>query len=220
MDNNAKRKFYSRALAMLMMVSLSSCGSSEENCEIKEEHAHMYVTESGLKKPFICEEYRIGYDFKGFSFSGAYKTEEYITLSLDNKDEITNMPSRLFRISDNLEYIINLESQFQDYYEYKYTYSYSQMVSTSRYGKVYAPRHIEDWGDDPAQLGATGESRLCHHVYRGYKIIIDDKGEIEVIESPWVDSYKDLDPEYMYITNDYGKKIEYTYLDKENSLKR
>lgn len=214
MNNNIKRRFYSSILAIFMSISLSSCGTSKENCEVDEEHAHIYVTESGLKKPCISEQTCIQYDFNGFSFSRLYKTEEYILLSLNDTREIMNIPERLFRICDNLDYITNIEEQLQDYYEYEYEYAYTRSIPTSK-GVIYSPLTVRAWTDDPTHFGLTGKVRLCHHLYRGYKII-DKDGEIQVIESPEVNSYKDLDPEYQYIYDNYGEEISYDYENIED----
>jgi hypothetical protein len=44
-------------------------------------------------------------------------------------------------------------------------------------------------------------------MYRGYKIVINDNGDYEVVESELVDDIKDLPSDYKYVKEDFCVKV-------------
>ena len=59
------------------------------------------------------------------------------------------------------------------------------------------------WTSDSSKEDLTGEERICHYVYYGYKLTKNDKGDYELEKSEPVDSIAELPENYDYIEEDF-----------------
>ena len=79
-------------------------------------------------------------------------------------------------------------------------------------GYVYIPEVCYNWSTEIHNT-STGEERICHYVYYGYKVIMNEKGKYEAIESEPVDDISKLPEGYDYIKEEFYDTV-YIY-DKE-----
>ena len=207
---NTKEKIKIRniILGSLIISSIflySGCTKNVE-CDIETPHAHRYVSEKYLDKYVISEKEHIG--------SWA-RLDDYIPVSKEQAKLIDFInDENLYEIESNKEEINNIISTNEDYIEYRYAYIYNMPIPHHRkIGKVstvyytYVPVTRYSWTADPNHSRLTGEERIVHHVYQGYKIVINEKGKYEAIESEFVDNLDELPDEYKYINSDFCKKV-------------
>lgn len=200
-------------LALSSTISLAGCGKKVE-CDISENHAHKYTNEDGYIR-YINEEY--------LSYEGYSRNEEYITIGDETALYDFIDKKNLLRIQDNLDLITTTQENNKDYMEYRYKYIFMQPIPhTMRVGKTtttyftYIPSPRYSWTTNPNRSGLTGEERLCHYVYQGYKIEKDEKGKYVLIPSKYVDDLTTIMDEYPYTTKKYytvvnvdGKEVDY-----------
>ena len=119
---------------------------------------------------------------------------------------------KLLRISDNEEYIRELENSKHDYREYEYEYEAFYMA-----GKVPMWTTETEWTSDPKDIDdgeLTGNMRDCHHMYYGYRVTRNKNGKLRLERSPLVDDILTIKNEYPYIKEKfvdvvYSDPIEY-----------
>ena len=194
----------SLALAVVMAASMTGCGKKAD-CDVKGSHAHLYKNEKGYVR-YIDKEY--------LTYEGYSRNEQYVDIEgnealykfLDKKD--------LMKIEDNLDLILAIQEENQDYTEYRYKYTYMQPIPhIMRVGKVtttyftYIPHTRYSWTKDPNHSRLTGETRECHYVYVAYKIEKDEDGKYVLIPSADVDDLRDVMEEYPYIKKSYSKVV-------------
>jgi len=203
-----KLKIRNIVLGSLIVSSIflfSGCAKNVE-CDIETPHAHRYVSEKYLDKYVISEKEHIG------SWG---RLDDYIIVSKEQAELIDFLNNEdLYEIEGNREEINNIVSTQEDYIEYRYAYTYNMPIPHYRkVGKVtniyhtYVPITRYSWTADPNHSRLTGEQRVVHHVYQGYKIIINEKGQYEAIESNYVENLEDLPSEYKYISSEFYKKV-------------
>lgn len=191
---------------LLSMVILFSGCAKTVDCDITPQHAHVYVNEDGFKKNIVSEkESTWGYD----------RTEDYFEVTDEEKELLKFMNKKgLMDITQNKEAIEKQVNENKDYTEYRYKYTYLMPIPHyHRIGKVttvtytHIPVTRYSWTSDPNHSRLTGETREVHYMYYGYKIVTNEKGKLEIIESELVDDLNDLSSEYLYIKEDFTKKV-------------
>lgn len=201
MKNKTKEKLHllrSKALLLSMLASvglLSGCTKSAD-CDIEDNHTHVYVNSEGYKRNINSEKLRIdGYD----------RTNEY---NLYYDEDLTDFITKkdLLTIDDNINLINQYQSQNNDFIEYRYRYT-MRVPIIHRVGKVSYVSYIisthYSWTSDPNHSGLTGETRYCHPMYQAYKIEKDEKGKFVLIPSELVDDLNDIKGYYPYIKRNY-----------------
>jgi len=187
------------------MLFYSGCAKTVD-CDIKESHAHYYVNEDFLDKYIISEKEHIG---------NWYRTDNYINVT-DDMEKLIEFENDedLFRISFNKDKIDEITSEHTDYVEYRYKYTWLQAIPHFNYnGKTttvwytYIPQTGYSWTDNPNHSRLTGEQRVVHYVYYGYKVVKNEKGKYELVKSDMVDNLSELSDEYYYIKEDFYKKV-------------
>lgn len=201
------------ALALVTPMMLTGC-SKKADCAVTVPHAHLYTNEAGYDRYVPKENLR---------FEGYDRQEEYI--SIEGQEDLYKFLTKkdLLRIDDNLDIVKSTQDQQEDYIEYRYKYRYMQPIPhTMKVGKTtttyftYIPQTRYSWTSDPNHSNLTGETRLCHYVYVGYKVEKNEKGKYVLVESPAVDDLTTIMDEYPYfkkkfyyvVTSD-GKEADY-----------
>jgi len=207
-NSNNKLKMRNFIAGGMLVASIFLFGGCAKNvdCDIKGLHAHNYVNEESFDKYMISEK----------EHNGKWvRTNSYVEVSHDMKELIDfENKEKLFRISHNKDKIKEIVDSQEDYIEYRYRYTYLLPIAHSMYnGKTttvyytYIPQTGYSWTDNPAGYNLTGEQRVVHHVYYGYKVAKNSRGKYEAIRSELVDNIEDLDGEFIYIKEKFYKKV-------------
>lgn len=185
---------------------------STVKCEIVDEHAHLYTNDDGFIS-YINDEHKCVNSFD--------RQDEYITIKEDEVDFYKFLKkNKLINIEDNLDLILAIQDNNQDYLEYEYTYK--KRVTRSNGKSSYRTwRTKTDWTSNPSNveneisgrwkdLSFTNNTRLVHYVYQTYKVELNEKGKYVLIEGPEVDDVRDCLEEYPYIKRNFYSTV---YLD-------
>ncbi len=208
-DGNIKKrdgkKILKRVLATGLIIAnliTFAGGAKTMPCDIEDDHAHLYVNPNNQIERYIESE-------KSY-VDGMDRTEEYIFINEEQSELLEFMNKKdLFRIDENSQAIQNIENQNQDYKEYRYRYIYMQPVPiVHSNGKStfvtynYIPIPKYSWTTDTTR-NLTGEERVCHYMYYGYKVYQDAHGKYQMEQSKLYNSVSEIPSEYEYI----GKKF-------------
>lgn len=209
-----KIKLRNIVLGTLVVSSLflfSGCAKNVD-CNIEVPHAHRYVSEKYLDKYLVSEKEYVGSWGRLDDYVFVTKEQENLLDFINDKD--------LYIIENNKEEIKNMVSSHEDYIEYRYSYTYMMPIPHHRkIGKIstvsytHVPQIRHSWTSDPNHSNLTGEQRVVHHMYQGYKIVTNEKGKYEIVASDFVENIEDLPDEYKYISSDFCKKV---YLNNKN----
>lgn len=184
-------------LIITNLLSFSGC-SKNVPCDVQGNHAHYYVNDDYIGR-YINSE-------KSF-MSGLNRLDNYIYINEEEERLLKFINKKdLFRIDDNKNAIDSITENHRDYKEYRYSYYYLMPYPITRTdGKntyitySYIPMIGYSWTNNPNRGNLTGEERVCHHVYYGYKVTKNAKGVYELEKSKPVDSIEELPEEYIYI---------------------
>ena len=193
------KQFLAGILSAATVFTTSACAKIVQ-CDIEGKHSHTYVTEDGYEKEVESEKEKIG------SF---YRTEEYKEITVQEGKELKKASkSKLIRIDDNIEKLLELESSLYDYMQYRY----SETVMKSYYeiggngkGKI-SYRYVTEYHytNDSERSGLTGDTRVVTHMFIGYKVTTNEQGKVTIIESEPMKSIEELiDAGYTHVK--YGK---------------
>lgn len=211
---NVRKNLALRGVSLVLAGSLLTCTlsgcSKKVDCDINERHVHAYVNDEGFTK-YLEKENE--------SYYGYNRRDDYIDITKEDSEFFKYLNKEyLLRIEDNQEQIGIIESNNEDFIEYRYRYTYMMAIphtvsngkSTSTYF-TYVPMTGYSWTTNKDHSRLTGEQRRCHYVYRAYKIEKDEKGKYALIPSEYVDSIEDLNGEYPYIKETFFKVIDAEY---------
>lgn len=215
--NEFRKKSIAGLLSMALITSgFSGCTKTVE-CDIDENHAHKYVNSKG----------QITYvDSEKEKYRSHIRVEDYILID-QKEEELRNFEFKkgLYRIEENIDYINSIQDNNHDFVEYRYSYTYLRpiphIISTGKTTTTfftYIPTKGHNWTTDKNHSNLTGEQRVVHHVYYGYKIDTDGD-KMVVLKSKKVDNIYDLPEEYKYIKKDFCEQINIddgTILDYED----
>lgn len=205
MKNTKLKKLYLLRAEALLLATLCSTTlltgcSKKADCNIKDNHTHVYVNEEGYVRDINSEKLRVdGYD----------RTENYDLY--DNQELVDFITKKdLLRIDDNIDLINQVQNNNHDYIEYRYAYT-TLMPIIHHSGKVtyttFIPITHHSWTSDANHSRLTGETRICHHVYVGYKIERNEKGKYILLQSEEVDDINTIKDEYPYINKKYCRIV-------------
>ena len=222
--NIQRKKAILGSLILTSTILMSGCVKDAE-CDINYSHAHYYEDENDFKRLVDSEKEYLG------SFE---RKDDYVRALL-----LFERQNRLININLNEDTIKSIISQNEDFTEYKFSYlsddaipSYTVNGQNVSINYSCEPEVCYSWTTDENHEGLTGEKRVVHYMYYGYKVTIDEKGNFILKRSDAVDALEDLPLEYQYICLDdfskmvyldnKSKEIEYgeTTYQKENILRR
>jgi len=170
------------------------------------------VSEKYLDKYLVSEKEHVGSWLRTDDCVLINKEQENLLDFINDED--------LYIIKDNKEEIENIVSSKEDYVEYRYSYTYLMPIPHHRkIGKIYTisytyiPQTKYSWTSNPNHPRLTGEQRTVHHMYQGYKVIVNKKHKFEIVASEFVENLEDLPSEYKYVNSDFCKKV---YLNNKN----
>ena len=191
---------------ILSMFLFSGCAKNVD-CNVEDMHAHIYANESGIVREVMSEREHIG-DF--------FRTDEYVVVDKEMSDLIEfENDEGLYKIADNIDVIEGITSVKEDYTEYRYSYitmlSIPHVVRAGNSTIVtytHVPVKKYSWTTDANHSRLTGEERIVHHMYKGYKIVTDGLGNYEIVESELVDDLKDLPSDFNYVKEDFCVNVD------------
>ena len=198
-EKNGKKKIKNIVLAGLIIANLFTFSGCANNvpCDISGDHAHYYVNDEYFGRYIVSEK---------SSVSGLNRTDNYIPVSKEDAELLEFINKKgLFRIDENQQAISKITDSHQDFIEYRYSYFYLMPIPIVHHtGKTtyttfnYIPMKGYSWTTDTSR-NLTGEERVCHYVYYGYKVIRNEKGTYELVKSDPVDDLSELPDGYDYI---------------------
>ena len=198
-EKNGKKKIKNIVIAGLIIANLFTFSGCAKNvpCDISGNHAHYYVNDEYFGRYIVSEK---------SSVSGLNRSDNYIPVSKEDAELLEFINKKgLFRIDENQQAISNTTDSHQDFIEYRYRYLYLMPIPIVHHtGKTtyttfnYIPRTGYSWTTDTSR-NLTGEERVCHYVYYGYKVIRNEKGTYELVKSDSVDDLSELPDGYDYI---------------------
>ena len=196
---------------------LSGCGKKQE-CDIPTRHVHLYtkeITNNVDIATYFDSEYLI---FDGYDRNDSY-------LEINKKDEeIYNYFTRynLFKGIDNWEYLYYEMANNHDYLEFYYSYyTTEEYTTTDSKGNIEVHTrqvHHSGWTKNPNYSHNTGETKLCHHRYYGYKIVYENNHFV-LKRSKGYDDIREILEEYPYYCID-GTTIVSEYFNFSTSRLR
>ncbi len=199
------KRILAAGLIIFNLVTFTGCAKTVD-CDIEDDHAHYYVSqEEDIGRYVVSEKY---------SISGLDRTDEFIYVTPDEAELLEFMNKKdLYRIDENIDAIKEIEQGNKDFLEYRYKYIYLQPIPIAHpVGKTitisysYIPVPMYSWTTN-TNRNLTGETRVCHHMYYGYRVYQDEKGKYRMEKSELVDDISELPPEYQYISGDFTKIV-------------
>lgn len=199
------QKIIASGLIITNLLSFSGC-SKTIPCDLQGEHAHYYISDENFGRYIVSEK---------SSTSGLNRTENYTFIDSE-EEKLLNFINKndLFEINANKDTITNITSTQSDHKEYRYKFVYSTLVpvlhfngKNTYYTYISTPTTGYSWTSDPNHSNLTGEERVCHYLYYGYKIIKNEQGEYDLIKSNPVDNINDLPENYKYIQKTFYKVV-------------
>lgn len=186
---------------------LPGCGKKSD-CEIPSKHAHLYtkeITEDITISKYIEEEH--------LAYRGYQWNENYIEINSEDEKLYTLLKNKqVFKGEENWDYLFYEMSHNSDYLKFYYEYNTIETYTTTdEDGHVsYHTRtvHHDGWTTNPNYIYNTGKTRLYHHRYTGYRIILEN-GKYKLEESEPVDDIREIIAEYPYF-----KEQDITYVYK------
>lgn len=187
----------------------SGCAKTVD-CDIADNHAHKYVSSEQFDKYVVSEKEHIG-------LGKWLRTDEFIIIDKE-QEKLIDFENKhdLLKISDNQDKINEIVSSHEDYVEYRYKYTYMmQIPHTRKIGNTTSiyyttiPTIGHSWTTNPNHSRLTGEERTIHHMYYGCKVIKNEEGKYEIVNSELVDNLNDLPEDYIYIKSDFVKKVNF-----------
>lgn len=179
----------------------------DSDCQIFGFHLHKYK-KGGLVRIIPCEKLSYqGYDWTSeVVYPGINTTRRLVQFITKNK---------LLRIDDNIEEIRRKRASLHDYKEYEY-----EDTNLMPVGKAIIPMPTTEWTDNPNGEDLTGNERICHHMYFGYRIFKNSDGTYSLDKSPLVDDLLSIKDEYPYFKEKYVKQVIYDVDEKDNKQYR
>ena len=207
MNKPKVRKVYLKILALLVCPFILSGCSEQAECNITEDHVHKYVgsNKKGTVVTFIKSEDLViqdGYEDGSFKIFDYKRQDDYETMTEEDKGFFEIKGIKLYKGSDNWDYLYNVMASKKDRIEYRYRYDD---------GFDYAYRWIES---NQENKHYTGDVRVYHYRFCGHRIILKDGVWIDE-RSPFVDDIRDIIDEYPYFQLD-----PYTVVHKDYKVKK
>lgn len=181
-----------------IFMGLTGCGAKTVDCDIEEQHVHLYVDEENN----LCRYAESEKEYIG----NLIRTEEY----LPTTEELSTISENdFYRVKDNEEYLEQISLEYQprreayvyDYvygphYGYRYGYSARGKFEYS-YGLTYGYHWDYEWQDIPLDEYTSDQVRDITYQYQLYKINEDGTTSKKLFSS-----LEDVPKEYEYFTLD------------------
>lgn len=185
-------------LVLTLGVPLVGCAEKVE-CEIPESHIHLYTKDAD--KDVRLQTYHLG---EYASWNGYQRQEEYIKITKDDERAYDRLNGRFVGV-DNWDYLYFQMAHHHDYLMFYWErWEREERKYTDEDGNEhtdYELVHYDDWTDNPYHPDNTGDVKLYHHMYYGYKLVYKD-GKYKLEESPLVDDIREIIFEYPYFSED------------------
>lgn len=196
MNDTLSKKILPYALVAAM--AFSGCGKKSE-CEIPTRHVHKYVKQ--VTDDISIEKYLDDEHLNSFGYQWS---EDYIEITKDD-EKVYKAIKGLFEGVNNWEYLYNEMATHHDYLEFYYHYTtletYTTKDSNGNTSVHTRTVHHSGWTKNPNYLHNTGETRLYHHRYYGYRIVYKN-GKFKLERSDAVDDIREIIDEYPYFSED------------------
>lgn len=208
------------------------------DCDIDKRHFHVYRHNS--------KDITTTFDSERLHLHGYTWTDEIVDYSKSSK-ELYDLLEKYGMVSiyRNNDYLKDFMAKHSDYEEYEYWYEEKEIdhyvtrdgeetyFSTSSYmdenGDYYTEENTPvykyvkkyDYTTDKSHSHLTGDARVVHYKYYGYKVVDDGNGKKKVAKSDLVDNLLDSDfmEYYPYFkVNDFSK-VEYQPFKISNKTK-
>ena len=185
---------------LLSVVLLSGCGEKSD-CELPTRHVHRYIKE--INSEIVVDRY---IDSEKLSYDGFNWTPEYIEIN-KNDEKLYKLITKKDLINgiDNFDYLYNIMANHHDYLMFYYEYYTTEVYTTTDedgHVEMHTKRVRHDgWHSNPYDSDNTGDVRLYHHRYSGYRIV-NKNGNFVIESSPLVDDIRYVLEDYPYF-NDY-----------------
>ncbi len=195
-EKKGKKLFKNIVFGGLIITNLLAFSGCAKNvhCDVQGNHAHYYVNDDYIGRYIVSEK---------STLSGLNRLDTYISVNEEEESLLKFINEKnLFKIDENKKVIDNITENQRDYKEYRYSYYYLMTIPTINGDFItydYIPSTGHSWTNNPNYENLTGEERVCHYVYYGYKVIKTDKGVYELEKSEPVDSIAELPEGYDYI---------------------
>ncbi len=208
------KKILASGLIVANLFTFSAC-AKETECDIPVEHAHYYTDEYDFGRYIVSEKNTV---------DGLTKTDNYIEITKEDEALLRYINKMgLYRIDENYETIKEVEDSCHDYTEYLNEEPALRPILTPKGFRLF-PLPKEKWSDSQNNT-STGETRNCHYMFYGYKVINKGNGKYQIERSDFVDSFDDLPPEYEYVSknfavvsNDYDNHTQLTDIQNTKAL--
>lgn len=186
------------SVGLAMAILLSGCGEKSE-CEIPARHVHKYtkpITDEIIIETYLDDEY--------LNISGYYWNEEYIEINKVDEALYRQLNSRfLFDGVTNWDYLFYFMASNHDYLMYFYEYTevvYHTKKDSEGNEKVEREEiHHEGWHTNPYDSNNTGDVRVYHPRYYGYKVVYEN-GRFRLEKSREVDDIREVINDYPYFS--------------------
>ena len=194
------RKFKLQRVVPYLLISsmlLTGCGKKSE-CDLPTRHVHLYTKDINNDitiSRYLDSEYE---EMGSYTWNEDYfeitKTDEQLYNLLNSKD--------LFNAYDNWDYLYYEMSHNHDYLEFYYSYytteTYTETDDEGNEVTYTEEVHHTGWTEDPTYWHNTGDTRLNHHRYFGYRVIYKN-GKFELERSRLVDDVREIMDDYPYV---------------------
>ena len=197
-------------------LTLSGCAPQSE-CALPARHVHLYT--KPVNSSVIIEKYVDSEDLHRGDFTWhddcieITKTDEELFRLLGNNN--------LFSAANNWDYLRYEMSQLHDFMEYYYSYTTLQTYTTTDskgHTTVHTRTvHHSGWHDDAYSSHNTGEVRVGHHRYYGYRVNYTNDG-FKLEKSPLVDDVREVMDDYPYVCENGNEVVYKTFTFKEEQL--
>ncbi len=223
MEKPRVRKVFKKVLAILICPFILT-GCFDSDCKIDEYHVHKYIgsirrgykgddknhtiinyfDSEGLTKykEEWLEEERMSDRYYPFELSYRWQ-EDSIEITKDDL-EFYKVKGDLFDGKENWDFLYSVMARMKDYLEFYYYRTDGEST-------------WEGWITDPRYSDNTGDVRVRHMRYFGYKIEYKD-GKYVKKRSPLVDDIRDIIDEYPYFDIECYKAVYKEYKFKEKDL--
>ena len=189
-------KILSYILASTLL--LSGCEKKSE-CNLPTRHVHKYIKQAtediSIEAYFDDEHLEILEPGDNYHW-----TQDYI--EINKQDEKLYRTLRgLFDGVTNWNYLFYRMANAHDYLEFYYEYDTEEVrtrtTSDGKKEKYTETVHHSGWHYNASDSNNTGRTRLCHHRFYGYIVVLQN-GKYQLIKSPLVDDFRYIIDTYPY----------------------
>ena len=207
MSNLKLKRTAAFVLALSIPLATSGC-SKKSGCELPSRHFHLYIKDSNLGtiSKYIDSE---NTDYWGYEW-----TPDYIEVTKEDEKAFDAMYG-LYDGKDNWDYVFNyMKHKSKDWFEFYYKY-YTEETETYEDSdgktrtKTKRVKH-SGWSTDPTHRGNTGETRLYHNRFYGYRIVFKN-GKYIKERSNDVDDVRDIIDDYPYFDEEFSNSCYHTF---------